>query len=138
MSQIGKRGEFFNGCDGCELGRHPTTALHQVEKGRFVQTMNHCWLSFPCQVSQFRTHCRHIVSLVDVPVRNVRPRLRSVSPTILDSLEDDQEAVQFPLSHFCSPALLDENLFSRNLCVICSLAQTNACQHHFGEVDVQT
>ena len=30
--------------------------------------------------------------LVDVPVRNVRPRLRSVSPTILDALEDDLDA----------------------------------------------
>ena len=30
--------------------------------------------------------------LVDVPVRNVHPRLRSVSPTILDALEDELEA----------------------------------------------
>ena len=34
-------------------------ALHRIDKGKFRQTMNHCWQSFPSRFNQFQTHCRH-------------------------------------------------------------------------------
>ena len=55
--------------------------------------MNHCWQSSPSRFKPvpdtLSTQVDSDRLLVDVPVRNVRPRLRSVSPTILDALEDD-------------------------------------------------